>query len=119
MKQLIIFIILFVLVYLFYLIFVISRKKSLNKWKNGKELTFLRYRYKLNYDKINIKCLGHVIALSNAFIMASVVTFVSLFNNFLLQMLIGFLILIPIILIVYHIIGRHYQKKMQKGKMKK
>ena len=53
MKQIIIFVTIFIVVYLFYLIFVISRKKSLNKWKNGRELTLLKYRYKLNYDKIN------------------------------------------------------------------
>lgn len=119
MKQLILFLVIFIIVYLFYLIFVISRKKSLNKWKNGKELTFLKYRYKLNYDKINMKKLGHIIGLSNALIMAAVVTLISLFKNFLIQMLVGFITLIPLILIVYHIIGRHYQKKIKQEKNKK
>ena len=51
--------------------------------------------------------------------MAAVVTLISLFKNFLIQMLVGFITLIPLILIVYHIIGRHYQKIMQQEKNKK
>ncbi len=116
MKQIIIFVTIFIVVYLFYLIFVISRKKSLNKWKNGRELTLLKYRYKLNYDKINLKSLGQVISLSNAFIMASVVTLISIFNNFFIQMLVGFITLIPLILIFYHLIGTHYSKKSRRVK---
>lgn len=114
MKQLILFISIFIIVYLFYLIFVISRKKSLNKWKNGKEMLYLKYRYKLNIDKINVKVLANVVGLSNAFIMALVVTIISLFKSFLIQMLVGIVLLIPSILIVYHIIGKYYQKRRKK-----
>ena len=110
MKQILIFLILFLIIYLFYLIFVINRKKSLNKWKNGRELTFLKYRYKLDYNKINLKSLGNVIGLSNAFIIATTVTLISIFNNFFIQMLVGFITLIPLILIFYHLIGTHYSK---------
>lgn len=116
MKQFIIFIIIFIIIYLFYLLFVITRKKSLNRWKNGKEMTYLKYRYKLNLDKINIKPLAHIIGLSNALIISSVVTLISLFDKFFIQMLVGFLTLIPLILIIYHIIGKHYQKKMRRNK---
>ena len=116
MRQIILFISIFSIVYLLYFLFVISRAKSLNKWKNGRELSFLKYRYKLNYEKINIKALGHVIALSNAFIISTVVTVISLFKNFLLQMLLGVIILVPFILIVYHIIGKIYQNKQRRMK---
>lgn len=114
MKELIIFLILFIIVYLFYFIFVISRKKILKKFPNGKELTFLKYKYNLDYSKINIKVLAHVIALSNAFILSITVTIISIFDNFLIQMLVGFLILIPLILIIYSIIGKIYSKKSRR-----
>ena len=114
MTQLILFVTIFIVVYLFYYIFVISRKKSLNKWKNGKEMLYLKYRYKINIDKINIKRLANIIGISNAFIIALVVTIISLFKSFLIQMLVGILLLIPSILIVYHIIGIYYQKRRNK-----
>lgn len=116
MTQAILFISIFLGIYLLYFIFVISRKKTLNKWKNGKELTYLKYRYKLNYDRINIKSLANVIGISNAFIMALVVTIISLFKNFIIQMLIGILILFPLILIIYHGIGIYYQKQNNRRK---
>lgn len=114
MKELILFLVLFIIVYLFYFIFVISRKKVLKKFPNGKELTFLKYKYNLDYSKINIKFLAHIIALSNAFILSTTVTIISIFDNFLIQMLVGFLILIPLILIVYSIIGKSFSKKSRR-----
>ena len=116
MKQFILFLSIFIIVYLFYLIFVICRRKSLNRWKNGKELTYLKIRYKLNLDKINIKSLAHIIGLSNAFIMGIVVTTISLFKNYIIQMLVGLLLLFPLIIVVYHIIGKFYQKKTRRNK---
>jgi len=111
MKEIIMFLLIFILVYLFYFIFVINKKKALKKLPNGKELTFLKYRYKLNYSKINIKSLAHKVALTNAFILSSTVTIISLIDNFILALLIALLVLIPLILICYHLIGTHYQKQ--------
>lgn len=116
MKQFVLFIIIFVIVYLFYLLFVISRKKSLEKWKSGKEMTYLKYRYKLNLDKINIKELANVIGLSNALIMSLVVTVISFFKSFVIQMLVGIVLLFPSIIIIYHIIGKYYQRKQRRKK---
>lgn len=109
MKYVILFLSIFLVVYLIYIIFVVNRKKSLKKITNGKELTYLKYRYKLNYDKINIKSLAHAIALANAFIIAIVVTVISVFRSFWLQMLACIVVLLPTILVIYHIIGKYYQ----------
>ena len=116
MKYVILFLSIFLIVFIIYFLFVINRKKVLERFKNGKELSYLKYVYKLNYDKIDVKSLAYVIALSNAFILASTVTIVSLFNKFLMQMLIGLLTLFPLIIIIYHIIGKIYQNKMRRRK---
>ena len=116
MTQVILFFSVFILIFLFYFIFVICRKKSLNKWKKGRELTYLRLIYHIDYDRINIKSLAYLIGFSNAFIMALVVTIISFFKGFIIQMLIGLLILIPLIVGVYHIIGKYYQKKLRRVK---
>ncbi len=116
MKHLILFITIFIVVYLFYLLFAIKRKKSLEKWKKGKEMTYLKQVYKLNIEHINIKALANAIGLSNAFIMATVVTAITLFKSFIIQMLVGFLILFPTILVTYHIIGKYFQKQQLRRK---
>ena len=116
MKNFIMFLILFVIVYLFYLIFVISRKKVLKKFPKGKELTFLKYKYKLDYSKFSIKTLAHIIALANAFILSTTVTIIGMFNNFLIQMLVGLIVLIPLILISYSIIGKVLKNKQKERK---
>ena len=108
-----------VLIYLFYELFVIRKEKVLENMKDGKELSLLSKKYKLDYSKINMKSLVRVIALSNAFIISTVVTVVCLLqnviSNFLLWMLsvlvVGILLLVPFILIIYSKIGRYYQKK--------
>ena len=72
MKDIILFVSVFVIVYLVYFIFVVNRKKSLNKLQDGKELIYLKKCYKLNYSKINIKSIANAIALGNAFVISFV-----------------------------------------------
>lgn len=119
MLELLLWLGMFVLIYLFYELFVIRKEKVLENMKDGKELSLLSKKYKLDYSKINMKSLVRVIALSNAFIISTVVTVVCLLqnviSNFLLWMLsvlvVGILLLVPFILIIYSKIGRYYQKK--------
>ena len=117
MKDIILFVSVFVIVYLVYFIFVVNRKKSLNKLQDGKELIYLKKCYKLNYSKINIKSIANAIALGNAFVISFVVTIISFFKPFLLQMIIGLILLLPTILLVYHIIGKIYQNKQRRRKI--
>ncbi len=119
MRELLLWLGMFVLIYLFYELFVIRKEKVLENMKEGKELSLLSKKYKLDYSKINMKELVRLIALSNAFIISTVVTLVCLLqnwiSNFLLWMIavlvVGLLLLIPSILIIYTRIGRYYQKK--------
>lgn len=121
MENIIIFGILFILVYLAYEIFIIHNKKALSKIKEGKELFFLKRNYKLDYEKLNMKKVVRVIALTNAFILSFTTTLVCLINdwvkNFYLWLIIclvmAIFILIPLILIIYNLIGK-YLKKQQK-----
>ncbi len=119
MRELLLWLGMFVLIYLFYELFVIRKEKVLENMKEGKELSLLSKKYKLDYSKVNMKELVRLIALSNAFIISTVVTLVCLLqnwiSNFLLWMIavlvVGLLLLIPSILIIYTRIGRYYQKK--------
>lgn len=104
-------IVVFVIIYLAYLFTVILRKDKLKKFINAKEVSLLKGRHNLNLEKINVKSLAHTIALSNSFIISFAIYIALLVDNMILQLLIGFLVMVPSILIIYHIIGRHYKKK--------
>ena len=112
MREIILFVITFLMIYLIYYIFVISKEKTLNKWKNGKEMTYLKKVYKIKVK--DLKKMANIIACTNALIVAITVSVISVINNFISQMLIGFVVLIILILLAYHIIGKYYQKKGKK-----
>lgn len=114
MKELIYFIITFVLIYLLYLVLVILRKKGLTKFEKSTEVLYLQKKYKINLKKISVKSLANVVGLTNSFLIALVVFLVSVIDNFLLKFVIAFLIMIPMILILYHFIGVYYKKKETK-----
>lgn len=114
MKELIFFLIVFLLVYLIYLFFIILRKKKLEKYYNSTEVRYLVGRYKINIQKSNMKEVANGMALANAFVISTTVSIVSLLNNLVLKLLVGFVVLIPLILITYHLMGRYFLKKYGK-----
>ena len=114
MKELIVYLLTFLIVYLLYFFFVILKEKKLNSYKKSTEITFLKTKYKLDIEKIGINKLSHVCALSNVFIIANTLAIVHFIDNFLLKTVVGFIVLIPMILIVYNFIGKYYQKKYRK-----
>jgi len=66
--------------------------------------------YNLNKEKLKTKKLAHLIALSNAFIIATTFIIISFVKNFILMMLLAFVVLIPLQLGVYHIIGKYLKR---------
>jgi len=115
MENLLFTIVVFIIIYLAYLFTVIMRPEKLKIFVTAKEITLLKSRYKLNIDQIDVKKLAHTIAISNSFIISFTIYMALLVDNMVLQLLIGFLVMIPSILIVYYIIGRHYKRKEVKN----
>ena len=109
MQEGLIFLVTFISIYIIYKVFVLSKEKALLKWEKVKEISYLKRVYKIK--KYNLKEVANNIALANSFIIAITVSIVSIFNNFVTQMLIGFVILISLTILIYHIIGKYYQKK--------
>ena len=104
----------FVVIYLIYFIFVLRRRKYLDKFINGKEITYLKYRYNIKVTDKNKKSLSKVVAFSNSFIMAltfSAVIIIMDDKNFILYLLFSMVSVVVLILVIYHIIGKLYQKK--------
>ena len=115
MRELIFYLIVFVFVYLFYLIFVLNRKNVLKKFPNGKEMRYLKYKYGIKVNEKNIKKIANTVFLGNSFILSTTVFVVCIFNNLLLEIILGLITLIILMLGVYHLIGTYYKKK-QGGK---
>ena len=102
----------FLVVYVFYLIFMVFKKKKYNPKKVPAELKLLIKKYNLDMSSINYKSIMNKIGLVSAFDIAFVSAFVFKFvKNQYLAILVGAIMLIPLILITYGFIGNYYVKK--------
>ncbi|MFI3307972.1 MAG: hypothetical protein R3Y21_05325 [Mycoplasmatota bacterium] len=112
MEEIIYYIISFLLIYLIYFLLIINNKKRKNKLYESTEVKYLIQVYKLK--NIKTKFFPHLIALANSFIITTAVTIVLILDNFILQFLVGFFVLIILNLFIYHLIGIYYRKKENK-----
>ena len=107
------FIVAFLIVYLFNCFTIMFQNKKYNKFKKSNQVMYFVNRYKLDVNKINIKKFIHIISFTNSLIIAIAFTATFLVENILLQLLIGLLVLIPLILIGYSLIGNYLKKECQ------
>ena len=106
MKYVILFAATFLLVLVLYWITVISNKRKLSKFDKSNQALLLIKKYKLDINKDNVKSFAWKIAFANAIIIATTITIIEFINNFMLKLLIAFLVMIPLILILYKVIGK-------------
>ncbi len=104
----------FITIYLLYVIFVINKRDKLQKLKKGVIVSYIVKKYNLDLKKINLKVLGHMISLSIAFIISITFYIVSFVDNYVLKVLLSFVILMPFQLLIYNIIGILYKKEQKK-----
>lgn len=111
MHEVVLFILTFLLVFVLYQLFIIRRAKSKKKKREPFEVTYLVTKYKLDLKKVNYKNLLRVISLVSSFDIALIVTIILLCNNFILEIVIGFISMLVIILVSYHLVYLVYKKK--------
>lgn len=111
MNYIIIFLVSFLVVYLLYLITVILNNKKLEKFKTSNQAMYFIKKYKIKVNDNNVKKLANLIALANAFIISLTIVILELVSNYILKVLVAFLLIVPLILILYHFIA----KAMLKG----
>ena len=123
MKELILFIGCFCLIYLVYYLLIINRKNKLDKITTSAECRYLRVKYNIDIDKIPIKTLAKHIAIINSFIMSVAVSVICsdmfklpILIDWLLRFLVGIIVLMIMIMIMYSILGKYYLRKYQGGK---
>lgn len=109
MKYIIWFIFSFILIYIFYYVFFI--KKTRRNIKTPVEAQYLIALYKLDVNKFSyynfIKVVGLVTSLDIAF----VATIVAKVGGVVWQILFGFVVVVPVIVISFMLLGKYYQKK--------
>ena len=86
-------------------------KKDENALSKTTEMLYLKQKYSVDIDKLTNKMKIKLIAVSNAFIISLVFLVLSFIRiGIIIRIFIGMLFLIPIIIIVYHIIGIKLKK---------
>ena len=110
-KELILFVISFIVVFLLYQIFVVRKAKSKKKPKEPFEVTYLVSKYKLDLEKVNYKTLLRLISIVSSFDIALVVSIIVLLKNYILEIIVGFIATLVIILFSYHLVYLIYKKK--------
>jgi len=107
-------IITFFIIYILYLQLLILRKDKVDKIYKSTEAIILKKRYKVKIEKIKAKTLANIVGITNAFIVAIVIEIISAFTNkLLLQMIIGFVLLIVLIFIFYSLLALFLRKKYE------
>ena len=116
MEEIIFYILTLLILFLLYYIFVIRNKKRLQKFSNNTYVSYLVSVYKLDKERINIKQLAMAIIMVNSFIIATTVFVIGFINNLILKFILGFIVLIPLQLLMYHGVGKIFQKKLGRNK---
>ena len=111
MNYVVLFLIVFIVVFLLYLITVIGNKRKLSKFPKSNQALILIKKYNLDINEKNVKKLAVKVALSNSFTVAAAITVTELVNNFFLKLLVAFLVMVPLIIINYHLVGKSMQKE--------
>ena len=120
MEEIILFIMSFVFIFVIYQISIVNpaKRRVLDKKKKNdkekKELVEIKYlvkRYKLDLDKVSYNQLLQIVALVSSFDISLVVSIIMLFDNFIMEIVVGFFFFFLIIMISYHLVYLFYKKK--------
>lgn len=114
MDKLLLFLVTFTVVYILYLFTVVLNKRNQDSLKNSQQMLLIKQFGKIKGDlkASEIKSLLNVLSLSDAFILAFTFTIIDFFDNYILKMLVGLVIFIPLIILSYKLIGKKYKKKI-------
>ena len=115
MKEIVLFLMSFLFIFIIYEVFIVSRAKKNEKKKKDKkqpmEIKYLMAKYNLELKKIDYHKLLHLCAEVSSFDMALIVSISMLFDRYLFQLLLVLALVVPVILISYHLVYLVYKKR--------
>lgn len=93
----------------------LSKKKKAKTNKNENnipvEILYLVNKYHLDLERINYKKLLYTVSIVASIDMAIAMVVISPIKNVYLQILVGFLVIIPLILVTYNSVANYYIKR--------
>lgn len=116
MEYLFTFLIYFIVVFIGYYFVYVRKAKRENK--RSSEVTFLINYYKLDVKKFSYKKFLTVVTFTVAFDVSLVGVLVPLFQGLIWQILIGFVVIIPVAVVSFIIVGNYYKNKQTKDNSK-
>lgn len=120
MEEIILFLMSFIFIFIIYQLFLVGpakrrvNSKMKKQEREKKELVEIKYlvkRYRIDLDKVSYKQLLQIVALVSSFDISLVVSIIMSLNNFLLEIIIGFVATLLIIMLSYHLVYLFYKKK--------
>ena len=111
MKEFVIFLLSYLVVFFAYQLFVVKPAKKNKKKKQPTEIKYLISKYGLDMKKISYNQLLQIVALVSSFDIAFVCSLIMIPSNFFIRLLVGFISIIVLILVSYHLVYLFYKKK--------
>jgi hypothetical protein len=91
--------------------FWFSRRKNKKDLYKMTEIYFLEHTFKIDVKKIGLDKMLNIVALSNAIIFTIVLMSTTAIDNLLLRFIVMFIMLLPIIYLIYYIIAKYLKKR--------
>ena len=120
MESIILFAISYVIFFIIYLIFYYFRGLKKKTILDSLQVEFLKVRFGLKNKELKPKKIGLIVTLIDPLIISLTGTIVSLPKwNYILELLLGFVLLVALIYSFYEIIGRIIRRKVDKNEYKR
>lgn len=113
-KDILEFIIIFLLVYFGYYIFLYKKIDKYNRKKAPVNIKYLVNRYKLDVVGLGYKRIFKTLMISDSFIVATLFIITKTIDNIYLRLLIAFILVFPLFAGVYHLIAMYYKKESER-----
>ena len=115
LKVLIEFVATFIIIYVIYYLLVIKKCRKNHKMVPT-EVNLILMFYDIDIKKINIYQMVKVVSVVTTFIIATIITTISVFfDSTIILLIFGTLLSILVAIICYRIIGKNYEKKSKKS----
>ena len=111
MGYIILFVVVFMIVFFLYLITVVLNKRKLSSFPKSNQALLLIRKYNLKITNDNVKEFALKISVVNSFIIALAITIIEFVPNIFLKILVAILVMIPLMLVLYNLIGKSMQKE--------
>ena len=94
-------------------IFSFKKLKKYNRNKMSSDLKYLVFKYKIDVVRIGYKRIMRTLMLANSIIVAFLFSATRFIDNIYIRLLVAFILVFPLLALVYYIIGSYYKKESE------